>query len=204
MKLFKFENYEEYRNAQILCNKRKLHRTWATEDEIEFLSKIIKEKIPNVSNGLCHGARNNNETKWFSKFLGDQVTMLGTDISPAIKQFGGVQWDFHDMNTEWRSRFDFIYSNSLDHSYDPRKALKTWLACLKSNGFLIVQWTPCGSRDSLLNSVDCFAARLREYEGMAREAGVLKEVLKSGEIRKHDRVFLYWLLIGRKKYIPIL
>ena len=163
---------------------------------------MIKERIPNAKEGLCHGVRNNNESKWFEEFLG--IKIVGTDISPTVKQFGGVQWDFHEMNPKWASRFDFIYSNSLDHSYDPHKALRTWLRCIKPKGLLIVQWTPCGNRDAPLSAVDCFAARLREYEAMAREVGVLKAVLKNKEIRQHDKVLLYWLLIGKKRELLML
>jgi SAM-dependent methyltransferase len=204
MKLFTFEDYEEYKNAQIRNNKRKLSRTWAVKGEMRYLVPEIRKRVPNVKEGLCHGVRNNNETKWFYEFFGGDVEMLGSDISPTVKQFGGVQWDFHDMNPDWAGRFDFIYSNSLDHSYDPHKALRTWLKCLKPNGVLVVQWSPCGSRDAPLSNVDCFAARLREYENMAREVGSLKDVLKNKEIRKQDKVLLYWLFIGKNRELKML
>ena len=37
---------------------------------------------------------------------------------------------------EWIDFFDFVYTNSLDQSYDPRKALEIWLDQIKKNGYM--------------------------------------------------------------------
>ena len=36
--------------------------------------------------------------------------------------------------------FSFIYSNSLDHSYDPEKALDSWMSCLNEKGLCFIEW----------------------------------------------------------------
>jgi len=202
MKLFKHKNYDHYREAQIWNNKRKIHRTWATEKEMEYLSNYIQIHIPDVKHGLCHGARNCKEVRWFKKHL-PNIEMIGTDISPTVTQFDdGVQWDFHLMKPEWKDRFDFIYSNSFDHSNDPKGAIEVWLQCLKPNGFCVIQWSPCGCRDAPLNEVDCFSARLQEYKEIFSHVGVLKETLRNRKIREHDNVLLYFLIVGRKEQAP--
>ena len=61
--------------------------------------------------------------------------VIGTEISDTAGQFANtVQWDFHDVNGEWVSRFDFVYSNSLDHAWNPKFALQTWLNQLNPKG----------------------------------------------------------------------
>jgi SAM-dependent methyltransferase len=196
MKLFEHENYNHYKEAQIKNNKRKLNRTWAVRGEMKYLSEYIKERIPDVQRGMCHGVRNGNEVKWFKEFL-PGADIIGTDISPTVKQFGGVQWDFHDFREDWAGRFDFIYSNSFDHAYDPDEAIKTWLRCIKPQGVCVIQWSPCGNRDAPLNAVDCFSARLMEYKGMFGKHGNLVTTLRSKDIRKHDNVLLYFLIVER-------
>ena len=68
--------------------------------------------------------------------------MIGTDISPTAKEFpNSLQWDFHDVKPDWVSRFDFVYSNSLDQSWKPRKALTTWLNQVRMGGLVILEHT---------------------------------------------------------------
>ena len=43
------------------------------------------------------------------------------------------------MKAEWINKADFVYSNSLDHSYDPEKALNSWISCLKPGGLCILE-----------------------------------------------------------------
>lgn len=52
--------------------------------------------------------------------------MIGIEISDTADQFENtVHWDFHDANEDRVSRFDFVYSNSLDQAWKPELALET-------------------------------------------------------------------------------
>ena len=55
----------------------------------------------------------------------------------------GIKGDryFHDVNDEWKNKFDFIYTNSLDQSWKPKQALVVWLEQLSKNGVLIIEHT---------------------------------------------------------------
>ena len=78
--------------------------------------------IDTVEFGICHGTRRGKEQEWFRKYLGCGV--IGTEISDTVEQFPHtIEWDFHETKAEWINSADFIYSNSLDHSYDPKKCL---------------------------------------------------------------------------------
>ena len=90
--------------------------------------------------GICHGTRNGFEQNFISSQKGFEA--IGTDISETANDFErSVQWDFHDTNKEWLARFDFVYSNSLDQSWNPRAALVTWLNQLKPDGRLVIEHT---------------------------------------------------------------
>ena len=99
----------------------------------DFVNKnIYKENI----NGLCHGSRNGFEQEFFNINIKNSK-IIGTDISDTANTFkNSVVWDFHDIKDEWLNHFDFIYTNSLDQSYDPKKALTTWLGQIKINGYI--------------------------------------------------------------------
>ena len=161
MKIYKHENYEEYKEAQIEKNKKKIEHVWVKPNEISLLIKKIKIFIPSVSFGLCHGVRNGWEVQEFRKRL--NIEVIGTDISPTAKLFENIiQWDFHQMNEEWRNKVDFIYSNSFDHSYDPEMCLDIWMKCIKKNyGVCFIHWMSTNANK--IDAADCFAGTIKDY-----------------------------------------
>ncbi len=133
-------DYEKYRKTQIEGNRRKIEKVWATEKNISFLANYVRSTIGNVQFGICHGTRRGMEQAWFRKYLNCNV--IGTEISPTAKQFPHtIEWDFHHVKPEWLGRVDFIYSNSMDHSYDPEKCLTAWMSCIREGGICILEHT---------------------------------------------------------------
>ncbi len=131
-------DYAEYRKIQQEGNLRKIQQTWAMEENVEFLAGYIQGEIGAPTFGICHGTRRGEEQAWFRKYLGCEV--IGTEISDSAKDFPHtVQWDFHEENPEWLNRADFVYSNSLDHSYDPQTCLNTWIDSLRVGGLCILE-----------------------------------------------------------------
>ncbi len=135
-----------YEEIQTEANVRKLDHT--TEKSliprvkacVDYL-KLNSNKKENY-NGICHGVRNGIEVNLFNKLLNeDQESnlIIGTDISYTAIDFKNViQLDFHIIKDEFVNNFDFIYSNSLDQSNNPEKALDSWVKCLKQDGLLFV------------------------------------------------------------------
>lgn len=173
MRIYKHKDYKHYYNSQVAKNVRKLKNVWITSDEIDIISNHIKENIPKISFGICHGVRNGWEVEAFRKSLGIEV--IGTDISPTVNKFSNcIEWDFHKIKEEWKNNIDFIYSNSLDHSYDPEKCLNSWIECLTEVGICYIQW----ARDSegKLDSGDCFKATRSEFrEFLKKNCKILME-----------------------------
>lgn len=154
-RIFRFESYQHYQDAQNAANARKLHCVWADDNVLnEIVSRVPPPPSPRGF-ALCHGSRNGYEQDFLASHLGPLFCVLGTDIAESASTFPAtIQWDFHEENSDWVNSCDFVYSNSLDHSYDPEKALRTWIRQLKPAGALFVE-LPVESLG--LDEVDCFA-----------------------------------------------
>jgi hypothetical protein len=131
--------YEQYREVQIRHNKRKLNSVWADEHTLATIAADLREHGLGKT-GICHGARNGFEVKWFRDNLHAEV--IGTDISETATEFPNmVVWDFHKENPEWEGKHDFVYTNSLDQAMDPSRALRSWTKQLTPNGRIYIEHT---------------------------------------------------------------
>ena len=142
VKIYKYKNYDEYKETQISYNKKKIEHVWADEKTLEKISEFLLENVSTgIIKGICHGSRNGFEQNFFNKKK-NKFHVIGTDISDTAENYkDSVTHDFHEEKKEWLNNFDFVYSNSLDQSFDPRKALQAWLNQLKKNGFIIIEHT---------------------------------------------------------------
>ncbi|MFT4129082.1 hypothetical protein [Labrys sp. (in: a-proteobacteria)] len=138
-RLLSYNSYDEYKAIQIEGNKAKLSNVWADETTIHLICDYLVKDGNVIRRGLCHGSRNGTELGWFRKYLSAEI--VGTDISDTAPQFGLTQWDFHDSKHEWIGQFDFVYTNSHDHAYDPKKAFDTWIEQLVPGGALFIEHT---------------------------------------------------------------
>ena len=142
--LFRYESedstfdYEAYVKSQIYINLKKIDFPGPDAKRIAKISQDIKKNIPDLKFGLCHGTRQGYEQSRFRKSLG--VEVIGTEISYTATEFSDtIEWDFHNIKEEWLGNVCFIFSNSLDHSYDPITCLKTWMSCIKPGGRIYLQ-----------------------------------------------------------------
>ncbi len=110
---------------------------------------------------LCHGIRNGSELKGFIRLVEengkDCDLVLGTDISVTAKSVEyAIQHDFHEPIENSQSKFHIVFSNSLDQSNQPEKAIKMWLSQLDPRGVLILGWSEAHGKLGLSN-LDPFA-----------------------------------------------
>ena len=135
MKIYKYENYDQYVSEQTRANKLKLASVWVQKSTMDQ----IKQRVSNPKAIICHGTRNGSEQNYFNQVYGD-IEIIGTEISETAEQFNmTVQHDFHEQKEEWVDHFDILYSNSFDHSYDPWKCIKTWGDQLKTGGWAFLE-----------------------------------------------------------------
>jgi hypothetical protein len=139
-KLHKYNSDNEYIAKQIKKTSDKLNRgwhgAWTNEQTISKLSNYLQKSNKKI--GICHGVRTGLEVEWFNNYLGSS-NVIGTDIDPvASKKEIVTKWNFQEHNKDWVGKFDFVYSNSHDHSCNPEETLKIWSEQIKQDGFILL------------------------------------------------------------------
>ena len=162
MKLMSPPSYDAYRLAQRQKFRKKRNRVWVRDCEWDFLADSIRQHASEVRKGLCHGVRKGMECNKLSELL--EIPVIGTEIAKIRQDRVVGNWDFHQTKPEWDGQFSFVYSNSLDHSYDPHLALAMWTTQLHFGGIIVLHW---GEDDAEPSSpADCFGASCDEYAGL--------------------------------------
>jgi len=204
MKLFKHDSYEDYKKVQQEVAENGENNVWVSNVELEIMAKHMLSNMPRVSFGICHGVRNGYEVEHLKRYIVDErsknvtfstdpsvyfVDIIGTEISDFASKYEDViQWDFHNVKDEWLEKADFIYSNSIDHSYDPRLALSRWFTCLKPNtGLLYLHHQGANYINDDPTAADCFVATLEEFKDLILETPgtFIKEVIDIPKLYVH-------------------
>ena len=170
---YKYKDYTEYSRIQIVGNALKIKLVFVSVQTVKAMCKYLKNHKP--IKGLCHGARNGTEVKWFNKYLKDCKT-YGTDISGTAVMFKNMI--VHDMNKEhksWLNKFNFVYSNSWDHSFDIESTLKVWKGQVKKKGFLLLETSH--KHEKFVNELDPCRMNIEE----------LKEVVSKNTKMKYKK-----------------
>ena len=185
-KIYKYKNYDEYKDTQIFFNKQKINKVWADENTLKIVSNFLKENIKSEKiKGLCHGSRNGFEQKCFINEI-PNAEVIGTDISETANDYdNSIVHDFHDEKKEWIENFDFVYSNSLDQSYDPEKALNTWINQVKKDRYVIIEHSDqhgvisSGKMDPFGVEANFFPYLLTEWFGHKISLKIIKSIKKN-------------------------
>lgn len=197
MKVHTYKNYEEYKQAQLdgiykhPTVKDNVNYEWVQREDIDFIhTNIIKPHFENLGItpgfGICHGAKLGKENTWFQEKTG--ISFIGTDISIETNpEMNLINWDFHNVKEEWKDSVDIIYSNSLDHSYDPSHALRQWISCLKETGILVLEHTNCHLEST---PTDPFGATEQEYILLLKEVG-FSTVMSKPFSSNRKKTFIY-------------
>ncbi len=160
LKLVSYASYEEYREIQSRHNKRKLDVVWADEALLNQVATRVRSEFPQPAKnrGICHGTRNGFEQAFLAKALNCEV--IGTEISDTATNYPNtVQWDFHNRNETWLSKFAFVYSNSLDQAWNPKQALSVWVEQLQPGGLLFLEHTRVGHEPDAASKIDPFGVK---------------------------------------------
>jgi len=162
MEIYKYQNYKHYIECQISACKKKHSNIWVSEENINFLCEYLAFAGPR--NGLCHGVRQGMEQLYFRKYLED-CNVIGTEIGDTEAEYT-IKWDFNKINNEWQGKFDFIYSNSFDHAFNPEKTLNVWAGQVRKGGFIILEYDQrnehTGEISKKCNKVDPVSVKIEE------------------------------------------
>ena len=144
-----YEDYEQYLEVQRIKTKRRLKVfneesrsiMWTNQNNIKDICKLIKGyRSSEFISGLCMGSRSGEEQALFHKFLGGGSKVFGVELESDAKSLPNtIIADFHYLPKNLFGKFDFVYSNSHDQSFNPKLALGSWIKCLKVEGLLILE-----------------------------------------------------------------
>ncbi len=180
------DGYEQYKTAQVRRSNGSRLQVWVREDEIKQMADIVKATLEDApSLGICHGARTGAEGRMFAEALGNGTRIICTEINEALCDNENVIcWDFHDTNPEWCGKAAFVYSNALDHSYDPDKALASWCKTLRPKGLCFVHWSHRHGPNVTLTRSDRFLATCEEYEKIIARYMTIQQIIDGPKGRK--------------------
>ena len=131
-----YVSYEQYLRHQ----QAKFQYLDLTDYDINYRRRL-KERLrdlPCIKRGasvLCLGARQGTEVKAFHD-LG--CFAVGLDLNPGKANRFVVHGDFHNLQFPAESA-DVVFTNSLDHAYDPKKLLAEITRVLKRDGVLLIE-----------------------------------------------------------------
>lgn len=204
MKLYDYTSYEDYVNAQIEGNKRKIKNSYVDYVSLgNLVGHLHKQYSLKPSTIICHGTRRGLEQQYFLeiyKSLGLTPNVIGTEISPTAVEFPNtIQWDFHEVKDDWINAIDLIYSNSFDHSYKPFECLDSWMSCVSDNGKCVLEYSyDC---DTKSGATDPFAATLDEYIEFIEKKYIVNEILTNeglNDMGLTHKGLRYYIIISKK------
>jgi len=197
--------YISYREAQEAKTGKELEALFLPEVVANVVVRFVAEHLAPrpgqcALRGLCHGAKIGGEVRMLRRGFeaqcrGCNISLLGTDISKeaAGKSNGDVV--FHDYQLpreEWLGEFDFIYSNTLDHSLYPLAALTAWRHSLRAHESLMALHHSNLHQSLHIDAVDVYGGSLGDYCHLVHTAGfeVIEVVrLPSAEHGVDDLIF---------------
>lgn len=179
MQIYKYKDYDHYKESQTRTNKEKLNWVYAREIVIQHICDNKKT----ADNIICHGTRNGAEQKYFKKFF-PKAYVIGTEISDTASNFPmTIQHDFMVEKKEWIKKFDIVYSNAFDHSIDPENTLIVWKNQLTDNGRMYLEYA---ESQSICNDADPLDASQREIKELIEKyfviVGEIRDSVKHGGV----------------------
>ncbi len=155
MQIYEYEDYDDYVKWQIHTNKEKKGWRYVKKSTIDQ----IVDNSPFAATIICHGTRAAAEQTYFKERL-PNAEIMGTEISDNAHEYPmTIQHDFNFQKPEWVGKYDIVYSNSIDHSIDPKATLTTWSEQLSPNGKMYIEYCelqsiPGGNKNDPLDATN--------------------------------------------------
>jgi SAM-dependent methyltransferase len=142
------EDIEKYRKIQI---KRHLSKYEYGDSGVErkrsknLYWNIFKNSVPffhnQMKDALCLGTRNNHERDCFQEFFNmkqKEVKVFSLDLSN--RSGADFIMDFNSLPEEWECKWDFIFSNSIDHCLSATETFYEWYRVLRPHGVMLLSF----------------------------------------------------------------
>lgn len=178
--------YDNYKEIQIHRSGKK----WGSKtfwDNIMYFKDTVAEavRLSNFPESVCcMGIRNGNEYMGFKQQIGFQkCAVFGVDIHPDVEKVGPncYAYDFAKLPQDWEKKFDWVYSNSIDHAYNFEETLKEWHRVAKKYILLTM------SNETNVEQSDVYSFSLEDVNKIFDSK--LFEVVKAWQIAGADTTF---------------
>lgn len=125
-------NTKKYEAIQKMASEKKYGLSWTKPSTCFEISNILKHIKNPAQSILCHGVRRGEELKYFSQAGMREV--VGTDLYvPPGADDRIVECNMNAPQDAFDSRFDVVYSNSIDHAENPHETLRVWASQLNNH-----------------------------------------------------------------------
>lgn len=129
-----------YEKVQVAASEAKYNLSWAKKDNCERIVQIMQTSEGPIRSILCHGVRNGSELVFFRE--AGVAEVVGTDLyvpQGAETPEGVVKHDFSNPEPMWINKFQYVYSNSLDHALSPIETLIVWGEQIVESGSILLE-----------------------------------------------------------------
>jgi SAM-dependent methyltransferase len=143
------KDYKEYLKQQIVRAESKWGRKWGYDEifkqQLNLSIDDIEEFI-NPTSICCMGVRTGTECFEFKERY-PKAEVYGVDITENINTIRThldvkiFLQDFNNLPESWGDKFDLVFSNSLDHSYNPADTIKEWHRVTQNGGHLFLEFS---------------------------------------------------------------
>lgn len=142
------KDYDKYLKLQTGRSQSKWGRSSYFDSVFrQNLTKAMNKLDVDPKTVICMGCRDGTELFLFHEKYPDAV-VYGVDLNENIQtiRLKTTQYkehiriykrDFNKLDDSWGDTFDLVFSNSLDHAYDPHKTIDEWYRICR--GFIFVQ-----------------------------------------------------------------
>ena len=169
MKRYNLVSYDEYIESQLARVKSKQGTFLEQPDRLEMFKKIANtagEKLPKLKRIVCMGVKNGAECFEFKKNrFYCEAEIHGVELSELVKTAKGDddlkfhQLDFNELPKDWKNKFDFVFSNSLDHSYLVKETIEEWYRILHSKGYMLLTMS-----SGLITHADVYSFEVKDID----------------------------------------
>jgi hypothetical protein len=179
--------YEDYKHTQI----HRAEKKWGSRtfwNNIVYFNDTIQETLRLIKaypdSICCMGIRGGNEYQAFKEIAGFQkCDIYGVDISQMVTKVGPncFAYDFAKLPKEWEKKFDWVYSNSIDHAYNIDETLKEWHRVCK--GYILLTM----SNETDVDFSDVYSFTMNDINVVFDKK--LFEVIRVWQIKGADTTF---------------
>lgn len=131
---------DRYVKVQKAASQAKYNLSWAKKENCAKIVHILEASGERVRSMICHGVRNGSELGFFRE--AGVPELMGTDLyvpTGSEAHIDVVEHDFSKPEPKWVEMFQYVYSNSLDHSLDPISTLLVWSEQIEASGSILLE-----------------------------------------------------------------